>query len=491
MSCVPSLAVDHFGGAAGTFPQRLCLYDKWWKRASKGGFKAPADAPGPILFYTGNESPVDEYVNNTGLMWELAEDLGALIVFAEHRYEPLSHPALCGTQRCFAYCTTAQAIADWVTIIAALRRKHKVRAPVVAFGGSYGGMLAGWLRMKYPEVVDGVIAASAPIWQLAGTVQRETLDMPAVAISKGVSAAGGATDRCRDNLKAAWPLLQEAGRTAAGLRLLSRSVKACSPLHDARALTRWAQSPYFFLAEGNYPFPSTYITFSVTEGKAFPLPSWPMRVACERGIDADFGVRVDGSVADVNFTLSLGDLEVAVDWADATGNGDTLTAEQLEASGDRSACAFTGTLSRGFSWGGVCSNDALSQVEVQGVGRDIYWPPSARERGFTVESVVGPRGLRPRPGGSNRGGGMRGGPLVGDKWSEWMQAYYGGRNVSRHRNIIALVLDLGAHHFDRMLGAHHLDLMFADPRNPPCFAEARAIEERMIRRWIQEAYDAI
>ena len=40
-------------------------------------------------------------------------------------------------------------------------------------------------------------------------------------------------------------------------------------------------------------------------------------------------------------------------------------------------------------------------------------------------------------------------------------------------------------------GAHRLDLMSAAPRNPPCFAEARAIEERMIRRWIQEAYDAI
>ena len=59
-------------------------------------------------------------------------------MFAEHRYEPLSHPALCGpdSQRCLAYCTTAQAIADWVTIIAALRARHSVRAPVVAFGGS-------------------------------------------------------------------------------------------------------------------------------------------------------------------------------------------------------------------------------------------------------------------------------------------------------------------------------------------------------------------
>ena len=33
-------------------------------------------------------------------------------------------------------------------------------------------------------------------------------------------------------------------------------------------LNRWAQQPYFFMAEGNYPFPSTYITFSVTTGAA-------------------------------------------------------------------------------------------------------------------------------------------------------------------------------------------------------------------------------
>ena len=34
------------------------------------------------------------------------------------------------------------------------------------------------------------------------------------------------------------------------------------------ALPTWAQSPYFYLAEGNYPFPSTYITFSVSSGQA-------------------------------------------------------------------------------------------------------------------------------------------------------------------------------------------------------------------------------
>ena len=63
------------------------------------------------------------------------------------------------------------------------------------------------------------------------------------------------------------------------------------------------------MAEGNYPFPSTYITFSVTEGAASPLPAWPMRVACERGLNRDFGIRLlDGDYADVKFSLSLGDL---------------------------------------------------------------------------------------------------------------------------------------------------------------------------------------
>ena len=33
--------------------------------------------------------------------------------------------------------------------------------------------------------------------------------------------------------------------------------------------------------------------------------------------------------------------------------------------------------------------------------------------------------------------------------------------------------------------------MFSDDRSPPCFHLAREVEERMIRRWVQEAYDAL
>ena len=73
--------------AGETFQQRYCVYDGYSSHAN-------ADDEGPIFFYTGNESPVDQYVNQTGLMWELAPKHGALIVFAEHRYQGESVPDL-------------------------------------------------------------------------------------------------------------------------------------------------------------------------------------------------------------------------------------------------------------------------------------------------------------------------------------------------------------------------------------------------------------
>ena len=51
---------------------------------------------GPLKDSRGNESPVDVYVNNTGLMWELGKKLGARLVFAEHRCEPSSSLPWCG-----------------------------------------------------------------------------------------------------------------------------------------------------------------------------------------------------------------------------------------------------------------------------------------------------------------------------------------------------------------------------------------------------------
>ena len=71
--------LDHFNGNEYTFQQRVCVYTNFVKNQD-------ALQNAPLLFYTGNEGEVGLYVNNSGLMWEIGHELGAVLAFAEHRY---------------------------------------------------------------------------------------------------------------------------------------------------------------------------------------------------------------------------------------------------------------------------------------------------------------------------------------------------------------------------------------------------------------------
>ncbi|KIY97736.1 hypothetical protein MNEG_10224 [Monoraphidium neglectum] len=158
--------LDHFSWSApevpgaATFKQRYYTCDKHWRR------------DGPIWFYAGNEADVLLYLNHTGLMFENARDFGALLVFAEHRYYGRSKPFGADTRKHMGWLTAEQAMADYAELLTEIKADLDAPdAPVIVFGGSYGGMLAAWFRMKYPHIVDGAIAASAPIWNFYGEVR--------------------------------------------------------------------------------------------------------------------------------------------------------------------------------------------------------------------------------------------------------------------------------------------------------------------------------
>lgn len=95
------------------------------------------------------------YLNATGLMWENAADFGAMLIFAEHRYygESLPFGDESYERANMAWLSTEQALADYATLLYQFKEEEGLRdAPVIGFGGSYGGMLATWGRLKYPHV---------------------------------------------------------------------------------------------------------------------------------------------------------------------------------------------------------------------------------------------------------------------------------------------------------------------------------------------------
>lgn len=63
------------------------------------------------------------------------------------------------------YLSTSQALADLATVIISMNKKHELpeNTKWIVFGGSYAGNLAAWMRLKYPHLVHGAVASSAPV----------------------------------------------------------------------------------------------------------------------------------------------------------------------------------------------------------------------------------------------------------------------------------------------------------------------------------------
>ncbi|KAG8137053.1 hypothetical protein E2320_005591, partial [Naja naja] len=103
-----------------------------------------------------------------GFMWNVAEEFDAILVFAEHRYYgdslPFGNKSYTDAKH-LNYLSSQQALADFAVLIQHLKNTipGTENTPVIAIGGSYGGMLAAWFRMKYPHIVIGPLKTKTDV----------------------------------------------------------------------------------------------------------------------------------------------------------------------------------------------------------------------------------------------------------------------------------------------------------------------------------------
>lgn len=260
--------VDHFAWAnQDTWLQRYLVNQDHW-----------CGPECPILFYTGNEGDIEVFANNTGWMWENAAELRAMLVFAEHRYYGKSMPYNIDPTQVrpdetdkLGYLSSEQALADFARLAYELKTTiyQAKRSPIITVGGSYGGMLAAWMRMKYPNLVAGALAGSAPILQFVGEYECQTFMAIVTKDYEGYSL------NCSTSIAKSWSSMRELAAEPAGLERLGELFKTCSPMarEDVAYLSELLSSIWVNMAMTDYANPASFLS---------KMPAYPIRQACAR-----------------------------------------------------------------------------------------------------------------------------------------------------------------------------------------------------------------
>ncbi|GFY86676.1 serine carboxypeptidase S28 family protein [Actinidia rufa] len=176
-----------------------------------------------------------------------------------------------------AHLTAEQALADFAILITDLKKNLSAEAcPVVLFGGSYGGMLAAWMRLKYPHIAIGALASSAPVLQFEDIVPPETFyDIVSNSFRRESTS-------CFNTIRESWDILESEGQKNDGLLQLTKTFRLLSPdlikINDRKLgsiddLYNWLESAYSYLAMVNYPYPANFM---------MPLPGDPIKEVCRK-----------------------------------------------------------------------------------------------------------------------------------------------------------------------------------------------------------------
>lgn len=446
--------IDHFSwvsppAGSYTYQQRYFLNSQYWDPLT-----------GVIFFYSGNEADVTLYVNHTGLMWENAQQFKALLVFAEHRYYGLSQPFGTASGNILNYLTHEQTLADYAELLVSLMTNYSVSQPVIVFGGSYGGMLAAWARIKYPSIFTGAISASAPIMAFNGMNPPYDNNTYWQVVTADATAAAGSPPACANNVRAAFNALLAAGTSPAGLANLSTTFQMCTPLQsltDAQTLALFHLNAWDTMAMGSYPYPSNYLT-----GGGPLLPPYPINASCQYLSDP---------------SLANGDVWTLLTQFNLAGNIFNNATQNIPCYTLPTDIWEDGIWD--YQW---CTELVPEETYFTTNGQTDMFYPRLFDLDFITNHCYDKYGLYPRPYWIHTAYGSQGNLGVTnivfsngalDPWSS------GGVKVAPNPSIVII---------DIPMAGHHLDLFFTNPLDPPSLTQARQTEISMIRQWINEWY---
>jgi pimeloyl-ACP methyl ester carboxylesterase len=176
---------------------------------------------GPNFLMLGGEGPISYWDVSTDLaMGQWGQEYNAMLYSVEHRFYGQSQPFDDLSTDHLKYLTSQQALADAAVFINQINTDRNLTNPVwVVFGGSYPGNLAAWFRLKYPQLMIGSIASSAP-------VQAKTDYYEYLLVVENSTRAFG-PDGCADNVQAFSTWLQNQTTTVAGRTAVASSFNLC------------------------------------------------------------------------------------------------------------------------------------------------------------------------------------------------------------------------------------------------------------------------
>ncbi|OIW01984.1 hypothetical protein TanjilG_14015 [Lupinus angustifolius] len=242
--------LDHFNykpDSYSTFPQRYIINFKHW-----GGAKSNA----PIFAYFGAEEPMPEDIY-VGLLEDNAPKFNALVVYIEHRYYGNSTPfgsfeESMKNETTRGYFNSAQAIADYADVLLHIKNTWSAQhSPIIIFGGSYGGMLASWFRLKYPHVALGALASSAPILYFDGIAPHHGYFYVVTKDFRETS------ESCYNTIRKSWYVIDRVAKKPNGLSILSNRFKTCKKLSTSSNLKNYLILMYSGVAQYNDPHKNT------------------------------------------------------------------------------------------------------------------------------------------------------------------------------------------------------------------------------------------